>query len=341
MPESTEVKSKPKNNSPTGTSQYRLGLSIYCWGIFIGTLLLIYTGGYTTSIMAGMVFGDWPLSNGSLNPEGWTENQAMLAEHSHRLMGMTIGFMIIGLVFALWKWESRPWVRKLGWFALGLVIAQGLLGGARVLKNSTEYAAMHGCLAQIFLCLLVTIALVQTRFWHRLMETTSRTGTPLQRKLYRWGHIITGMIFVQLVLGAILRHKGVGLAIPTFPLNPEGTLIPQVWNVGIALNFAHRAMALLISLKLIWWVIKIYGAPIATGIKVLAVLVFFILFMQVGLGMSVIYSQRLPVPTTLHVLNGAILLSMSWGLTFLFSRHRFVDAVSAPTAKETTVKATS
>ncbi len=309
----------PKNTNEGGTCAVsNRFLLIYCWLVFVASLLLLYAGGFTTTIKAGMVFPDWPTSNGSFNPTGWTKNQAMLAEHGHRLLGMIIGLLSIGLVTALSVWERRALVRRLGWLAMALVIVQGLLGGARVLFNNTEFAAIHGCVAQLFLCLLATIAVWQTALWHRLAA-----GPPpslLEKKIARWGIILTAMLFVQLILAALVRHLGAGLAIPTFPLNPDGTLIPRQWDAGIALHFAHRALALLIFLKFSFWLVLLYQPAIDSVLRWLGVIVFFVLCLQIFLGISIIWTERLPIPTTLHVLMGAILLSSTWSLTLYFLR---------------------
>ena len=113
------------------TADYKLGLFIYCLLSLVAITLLLFAGGFTTSIKAGMAFLDWPLSNGSINPEGWLTESDKFAEHSHRLLGMQIGLISMGLVLWTFLRESRAWVRKMAWALLALVVFQGLLGGAR------------------------------------------------------------------------------------------------------------------------------------------------------------------------------------------------------------------
>lgn len=330
MEEATENTDSKMIKEPGSRPASSRALAFYCWLVLVATLLLLYAGGFTTTIKAGMVFPDWPTSNGSFNPPGWTENQAMLAEHGHRLLGMMIGLLSIGLVAALAWWERRAVVRRLGWLALALVIVQGVLGGARVLLDSTEFAAIHGCVAQLFLCLLATIAVMQTGLWHRLADGPE--PTPQEKKIGRWGVILTAMLFAQLILAALVRHLGAGLAIPTFPLNPDGTLIPRHWDAGIALHFAHRALALLIFLKFSFWLTLIYKPTIDPVLRRLGVIVFFILCLQILLGISIIWTERLPFPTTLHVLTGAILLAFTWSLTVYFQRPSARPACHPATA---------
>ena len=90
---------------------YRPWLARYSFCALLVTLFLLYAGGFTTTIGAGMVFEDWPLSNGSLNPEGWTKDVDMAAEHSHRLLGMIVGNLTIALAIWVWLVDGRPWMR--------------------------------------------------------------------------------------------------------------------------------------------------------------------------------------------------------------------------------------
>ena len=101
------------------TAHFKIGLFIYCLFALASITLLLFAGGFTTSIKAGMAFLDWPLSNGSINPEGWLSESDKFAEHSHRLLGMQIGLIAIGLVLWTSLREARAWVRTLAWALLG------------------------------------------------------------------------------------------------------------------------------------------------------------------------------------------------------------------------------
>src|SRR3954470_13781686 len=99
------------------TSSHKPALAIFAAVGSAWVFLLVTLGAFTTSIGAGMAFADWPLSNGSINPAGWLTNLSMFAEHSHRLSGMTMGLITLGLAFWLWRREARGWVRQLGYYA--------------------------------------------------------------------------------------------------------------------------------------------------------------------------------------------------------------------------------
>jgi len=126
-------------------------------------------------------------------------------EHSHRLFGSLVGFLTIFLAASLWMKESRPWLRWLGIIALGGVIVQGILGGLRVTLLAQTLAIIHACFAQAFFALIVSIALFTSAEWRTpvVPQVATESG-----RIHRLAVITTGLIYVQLIFGAILRHRG-------------------------------------------------------------------------------------------------------------------------------------
>ncbi len=303
-----------KNNIYPAYNRALLAFSILT---LIVTTFLLYMGAFTTSIGAGMVFEDWPTSNGSFNPEGWLQDIAMLAEHSHRLLGALVGLLTITLTVWILIVDKRKWMKVLVVSALVFVILQGLLGGFRVLNNDLHFAMVHGCLAHGVFCMLISIAAGQTKMWHRLQFSVAGMK-PQAISVKRLGLFVCALIFTQLIIGAIMRHSGAGLAIPTFPLTQTGGLIPETFNFRISIHFAHRCMALIIFLVYLYWALRVVSSKtLDKTIRVLGGLGILLLFAQVSLGASVIWMSRAPVPTTFHVLVGAFLLAISWVITFL------------------------
>lgn len=320
-------------------------LAGYAFIVYAATLLLMYAGGFTTTIGAGMVFPDWPLSNGSLNPPGWTTDQAMMAEHGHRLLGAKVGSLCI--ILAVWMWwrEPRAWVRVTSYVALGLVIFQGILGGLRVLLVNIDLAKVHGVTAQLFLCVLTAVAVGSSAWWKGIARRGEGATKP--ERLERWGTVglvLCALTIAQLVIGAILRHRGAGMAIPYFPhASPDGSFLPLSWNWATQIHYAHRVMALLIYVGYSVYLVKALRLGLATPVRRLLVLAFVLLNIQVALGAGIIWSNRAPFETTLHVLNGALFLSTLWAATLTFFQHRIEqpreDAVPAVNSNATTVKA--
>ena len=161
-------------------------------------------------------------------------------EHSHRLIASTVGFLILVLAVWLWRAEPRQWVRRLGYLALAAVITQGILGGITVLWYLPDPISIaHASLAQIVFCLTTAIALFTSRGWARTGALAADDS--MLRKLTV---ATTAWIYVQILIGATMRHTGAGPAIPDFPL-AFGHVIPPHWDAKIAIHFAHRVGALI------------------------------------------------------------------------------------------------
>ena len=252
------------------TGQYKAGLA---WFAAIGSLwvlVLIFLGAFTTSTNSGMAFPDWPLSNGSVNPAGWLTQLDKFAEHSHRLSASLMGLITIAIAVWIHRTESRVWLRRLAVAAVCLVIFQGVVGGLRVLLDGMQvnmvntsvgrlFAMLHACLAQLFVCNLIAIALACTRPW-------IERSLPVADGVRRLGVACCALLFTQLAIAAVLRHSFAGLAIPTFPYaTADGGLLPAVWSFPVAIHFAHRTMAVVLTVFLIWFALKIRldrGAPL-------------------------------------------------------------------------------
>jgi cytochrome c oxidase assembly protein subunit 15 len=297
--------------------------------------VLVSLGAFTTSIGAGMAFPDWPLSNGSINPDGWLTDIAMFAEHSHRLSGTLMGFITIGLAVWLWRVEKRAWVRKLGWWALGIVIFQGLLGGKRVLLDSMAVPGFemslgqmlripHGVLAQVYVCMLFAIAVACSKDW---IERSAPLGERV-RKLGLW---CCALLLLQLIVAATMRHNYAGLAIPVFPHSHiDGGWLPQDWNFKVSIHFLHRVLAVILTGVLIAFYVAIRRDRAATPtMRMAGAALMALLALQIMLGAEIIWTARRPVMTTSHVVVGTLLLATTVWLTLVAMRDRIEGEKSA------------
>ena len=169
------------------------------------TLLLIVVGALVTSLGAGLAVPDWPTTFGySMFTYPWSRMVGgILVEHSHRLLGSLVGILTILTAGALLWRDERRWMRALGVAALALVILQGVLGGMRVLLLKLDLAMVHACTAQIFFGLMAGIALFTSRSWQR--DGEGAAATPV---LARLAALAAGALYVQIILGAYLRHTG-------------------------------------------------------------------------------------------------------------------------------------
>jgi cytochrome c oxidase assembly protein subunit 15 len=169
------------------------------------TLVLILFGGLVTNTGAALAVPDWPTTFGHnmfLYP--WSQMVGgVFYEHSHRLIGSLVGALTLLLAFSLWVTGSRRWLRWLGVGAVGFVSVQGLLGGLRVILLAEPLAIVHGALAQAFFGLTVALAFFTSREW---FEEGPRAFADLSlRRLTLWA---TGSIYLQIVLGSFLTHRG-------------------------------------------------------------------------------------------------------------------------------------
>jgi heme a synthase len=287
------------------------------------TVLLILAGSLVTSNDAGLSVPDWPTSYGwsmfTFPPSMWVAN--ILYEHGHRLIASSVGFLTIVLAAWLWFADPRRWMRMLGLAALGAVVAQGVLGGLTVLFFlPPAISTAHAALAEIFFCATVAIALFTSPAW---LARNDRLDDPALRAV---ATATTVLIYTQLLIGATMRHTGAGLAIPDFPLM-FGHLVPDHWDPKIAIHFAHRVGALVVSIGIaataahVW-----YRHPRRRELTRPAALLVLLVVTQITLGALTVLSGRAVWINSLHVVCGALVLTTSLVLTLRSWRVKFADA---------------
>ena len=231
-------------------------------------------------------------------------------EHGHRMAASAVGFLT--LVLAVWtgRTEQRRGVRWLAWTALAVVVAQGVLGGLTVLLLlPTSISVAHACLAQTFFCLVIALAYSTSAEWQ-----AGGDGRPEDAQGLRpAAALATGVVFLQLVVGALMRHMGAGLAIPDFPL-AFGRLLPPSWSAAVTVHFAHRLGALLATVAIAVLLVRARRAG-DTRLSRPALLAAALVAVQLALGATTVLSGKAVLPTTAHVATGAAILGTCWMLT--------------------------
>jgi heme a synthase len=279
------------------------------------TLALIFIGGLVTSTGSSLSVPDWPLSYGQLFPP---MVGGVLYEHGHRMVAGAVALLTAGLAVWTWREEPRGAVRALAACALATVVLQAVLGGVTVLlRLPTAVSVAHAGLAQAFFCLTVALALVTGRSW--LTEPRHRTA---DRLLDRLSAVTTAAIYLQLLLGAVVRHMGAGLAIPDFPL-AFGRVLPEISSFAIGIHFAHRAGAVVVAVLVFATAARAVFAHGDDPRRLRpALLLVFLLVVQITLGATLIWTRKAVLPTTAHVAVGAALLGTSLVLTLRCRRDR-------------------
>ena len=314
-------------------------LPLFAALVAASTAVLIFAGGLVTSTGSGLSVPDWP------NTYGWfmwafpmsKMVGGIFYEHAHRLIASTVGFLIVVLAAWLGRVEPRRWVRRLGYLALGAVIAQGILGGITVLWYLPDAISIaHAGLAQIVFCLTVAIALATSPGWTRGYAQLPTSNSQLPRRLsvtddrtlQHMAIVTTAVIYAQILVGATMRHTGAGLAIPDFPLS-FGQVIPPHWDAKIAIHFAHRVGAAIVTLLILATAGHVFfhhGRRLE--LRRPAILLLLLLAVQITLGALTVLSQKQFLINSLHVVNGALVLVTSLALTLRAHRARFIDAGS-------------
>ena len=303
------------------------------------TAVLVLAGSLVTSTDSGLSVPDWPTSYGwsmlTFPPSRWVGG--ILYEHGHRLIASTVGFLTIVLAAWLWVQDPRRWMKRLGLTALGAVIAQGVLGGLTVLFFlPAPVSTAHAGLAEIFFCITVAIALFTSPRWIAGYSRVGDGSAYLTRRpvpagvddamLRRMATTTTVLIYVQILLGATMRHTGAGLAIPDFPLM-FGHLVPTQWDEKIAIHFTHRAGALVVTLAilatsaLVW-----YHHADRRELTRPAALIVGLVALQIALGAFTVLSRRDIWINSAHVVCGALVLTTSLVLTLRSWRVKFAGA---------------
>jgi cytochrome c oxidase assembly protein subunit 15 len=291
------------------------------------TGILIFAGGLVTSTESGLSVPDWPNTYGYFMFFFPLDKMVggIRFEHTHRLIASTVGVLILVLAVWLWRSEPRLWVRRLGYIALAAVITQGILGGITVLWYLPDPISIaHASLAQIVFCLTMTIALVTSPGWKQAYAADG--PAPDDFMLQRVAAATTVLIYLQIVVGATMRHTGAGLAIPDFPLM-FGQLIPPHWDAKIAVHFAHRVGALVVSLAILATTGHVlYHHRTRRELRRPSLLLLGLLAAQVTLGALTVLSRKEFVINSLHVVTGASVLVTSLVLTLRAHRARFAVA---------------
>ncbi|MBJ79756.1 MAG: hypothetical protein CMH60_00400 [Myxococcales bacterium] len=271
------------------------------------TFLLLLAGGLVHATGSSLACPDWPLCFGEAFP---TMTGGVLYEHGHRLMASLVGFLTLGL--AVWIWRNDQGDRPLRYWALGaliLVLFQAGLGGLTVIYRLPLFvSASHLSIAMIFFALLVYIA-CRICYGPKINQAAS----------YSRGWLVAAMIivYVQIVLGALVRHTGAGLACNIDIFLCDGVLWPEAGPA--MLHMLHRFWGVLCALvvgKAAWDGIKLGAEHKSPRLQLVSLTLVGLVFLQIALGLLTVMTYIAVPPVTAH-LGGAALLLVALLSTYL------------------------
>jgi cytochrome c oxidase assembly protein subunit 15 len=333
--------------------------SVGIWLLVVGALIvaMIVVGGLTRLTGSGLSITEWDPIMGAIPPLSDAAWQRAFAEYrqipqyahlnagmtlegfkaiywwewTHRLLGRVIGFAFL-LPFVWFAWTGaiarREWPRMVVLFVLGGL--QGAVGWWMVTSGLEfrDEVSQYRLAIHLAVALLLLVAIL----WTALEYLRSPSGTSVARtsSLSKWAIALSGLIFVQMLLGALVAGLHAGLIYNTWPMMdygwlPEGAFFNTPWWINFFENpglvqFDHRMVAyavMAVALPLGWRVRKLKPGKEAVNA---AGFVFWLTITQVLLGIMTLRTHVVVWLAALHQLNAALLLCAAIWLAFELSR---------------------
>lgn len=271
------------------------------------TLLLLFLGSVVHATGSSLACPDWPTCYGTMVPE---MSGGVFWEHLHRLVaGGLVLMFCLATYLAHREIRDRRWIVKACWGGIALLLVQSAFGGLTVIFRLPDWiSTTHLALAFGFLSLATFLA-----------AATSRSGTTTRTSVAPFAAAAAGLVFVQSVLGALVRHMDAGMACPDAPLC-LGRVVPPLVNAPIIVHFTHRMLALVVALVVLALAVRVWRVETATLARRLAALAAALVVTQVGLGFASVLTVLGVAPVSLHTLVAASLLATLVGLATLTSR---------------------
>lgn len=329
-----------------------VGLRIFAKILAFSTFLLIFAGSLVTSTGTGLSVPDWPTTYGHFMFSFPLKNMVggIFFEHGHRLIASLVGILTVILFVWIMICVRELWLRRLGGLALILVILQGVLGGITVrFFLPAAVSVAHAVMAQTFFLLVLFLAYATSKERSsrlRAADSTADHGINSHPSSIMWGLVIA--VYVQLILGTIMRHTESGLAVPDFPTMGGHWLpwidaaalkyindwrfvedLPPVAFYQIIFNLLHRAGAILVLVMTVRLLVRPVLRQRWRGHVSLIGLV---VGLQLVLGAVTLLSKKQPWVTSLHVLTGALTLALCFLLALRASpvTWRPIGSVNRP-----------
>lgn len=273
----------------------------------VWTLILLFLGSVVHATESSLACPDWPTCYGTMVPE---MTGGVFWEHLHRLVA---GGLVLMFGLATWLARSetgdRPWILRACVAGLGLLVVQSVFGGLTVIYRLPDaVSTTHLALAFAFLTLVTVLAGATSDHGRALRGLAPDVG----RALRGYAAMAGGLVFVQSVLGGLVRHTDAGMACPDVPLC-LGRVVPPLVNVQITSHFLHRVLALVATGVVLWMAAWAYRNDVPDRLRRWTLAAAALVVVQVGLGVASVLSVLAVTPVAFHTLVAATLLSvLAW-----------------------------
>ncbi|MBA3397647.1 MAG: COX15/CtaA family protein [Deltaproteobacteria bacterium] len=250
----------------------------------------------------------------------------VLYEHGHRLAAQTVGLLQIILTVLMIR--RRPDLKWLAWLLGGMIAVQAALGAITVAYLLPWYVSTaHLLLAMSYFGLLVYTAFV-TRPAPSVVELQQHQRRRTELGSARtWIGIALGAVFVQLLIGALVRHLGAAMVCLGMP---TCTIAGDWWpEAGVQhLHMIHRGFGVVVGIVTTIAAIKVYRAARSwSGLRALALLAPVLVVGQIVLGIFTVWTMR-AVPLAVAHFAGAASLWALWTAAWCMTRSRSVRSMS-------------
>lgn len=216
------------------------------------------------------------------------------------VVAVVISVLLAPLFVRLWRASDN--LPAFGLLLLEVVIIQGLLGGFTVVMRLPVWvSSAHLALSMIFLSMLVYLCL-------RLQPGAGLEGATLSGR--RAVTFAIGLLFVQIVLGALVKHTGASLACHPDLLLCGGQVLPK--GGPAHLHFTHRLLAFVVTGVVIAMTLPGLRAARQAGrgmARFFGIAAHALVALQVLLGFLTVLSYVTVSMAVLHLGTGALLLA--------------------------------